>query len=114
MTLSETCFECRNFIHSEHMITYTHHCQERLTRGNFHGETYKENLLGELTRSSVQGEGYPMAARGPRRAPFGAPRSARPLLPAEDVYSAGRDGERDLKEDLDEVTHKRYYGRFVK
>ena len=48
-----------------------------------------------------------MAARGPRRAPFGAPRSARPLLPAEGVYSAGRDGRRDLKEDLDEGTHKR-------
>ena len=107
MTFSETCFECRNFIHSEHMITYTHHCQERLTRGKFHGETYKENLLGELTRRSVQGEGYPMAARGPRRAPFGASRSARPLLPAEGVYSAGRDGRRDLKEDLDEGTHKR-------
>ena len=76
------------------MITYTHHCQERLTSGNFHREAYKENLLGELTRRSVQGEGYPMAARGPRRAPFGAPRSARPLLPAEGVYSAGRDGER--------------------
>ena len=48
-----------------------------------------------------------MAARGPRRAPLGAPRSARPLLPADGVYSAGRDGERDLKEDLDEGTHKR-------
>ena len=55
-----------------------------------------------------------MAARGPRRAPFGAPRSARPLLPAEGVYSAGRDGERDLKEDLDEGVHKRDCGRFVK
>ena len=48
-----------------------------------------------------------MAARGPRRAPLGAPRSARPLLPADGVYSAGRDGEKYLKEDLDEGTHKR-------
>lgn len=55
-----------------------------------------------------------MAARGPRRAPFGAPRSARPLLPAEDVYSAGRDGGRSLREGLDEGTHKRDGGRFVK
>ena len=55
-----------------------------------------------------------MAVRGPRRAPFGAPRSARPLLPAEGVYSAGRDGERDLKEDLDEGTHKRDGGRYLK
>ena len=55
-----------------------------------------------------------MAARGPRRAPFGAPRSARPLLRAEDVYSAGRDGGRDLKEDLDEGTHKRDGGRCLR
>ena len=35
-----------------------------------------------------------MAARGPRRALLGAPRSARPSPPAEGVYSAGSDGER--------------------
>ena len=48
-----------------------------------------------------------MAVRGPRRAPFGAPRSARPLLPAEGVYSAGRNGERLLRDNLDEDVGER-------
>lgn len=48
-----------------------------------------------------------MAVRGPRRAPFGAPRSARPLLPAEGVYSAGRDGERYLREGLEKMSIKK-------
>lgn len=83
MTLTETCFERRNLVSlfhtfSVHIIKIVH------------------------LYPSLSGEAYPMAVRGQRRAPFGAPRSARPLLPADGVYSAGRAGERDLKEGMDE------------
>ena len=56
-----------------------------------------------------------MAVSRPRRAaPFGAARSARPLLSADGVYSVGRNEERFLKEGLGEDCHKRDGERLAK
>ena len=46
--------------------------------------------------------------------PIWSSRSARPLLSADGVYSAGRNGERFLKEGLGEDCHKRDGERFPK